>query len=82
MDTHIQRNHECPQKMSTMLKLVHVTTETISKRSMDAHTDNADLYAALEEIEIYDKNWFTALREDLEEDEEEPQGEQGDDPKK
>ena len=65
-----------------MIKLVHVTKETISERDMDACVDNTDLYAASEETEVHDNNLFAALGEDLEEEEEEIQGEQGDDPQK
>ena len=67
--------------MSAMLKLVHVTKETISKRNMDAYVDNTNLYTASEEKDVHDNNSFAALGEDLEE-EEEIRGEQGDDPQK
>ena len=44
--------------------------------------DEANLYAASEETKVHDNNPFTALREDLDEKEEEIRGEQGDDPQK
>ena len=38
--------------MSKMIKLVHVTKETTSKRNMGAYVDDADLYAASEETVV------------------------------
>lgn len=50
------------EKMSKMIKFVHVTKETLSERNMDAYVDDADLYVASEETVVHNKQPICCTR--------------------